>query len=69
MSETDRFYASVCEMRRWQKEYFKTRDKKALTNSKFFESEVDKCLVKKKSIEQQDGLFTEGMQNESNNRN
>ena len=68
MSETDKFYASVREMRGWQKEYFKTRDKKSLANSKFFESEVDKFLAKM-SIEQQNGIFTEGMWNESNNRN
>jgi len=39
------FYANVIEMRKWQKEYFQTRSKRALEQAKYFEREVDKQLA------------------------
>lgn len=39
------FYANVIEMRKWQKEYFQTRSRRALDQAKYFEREVDKQLA------------------------
>lgn len=36
---------AVANMRKWQKEYFKTRSPQALSNSKRWEREVDKILA------------------------
>lgn len=36
---------AVANMRKWQKEYFKTRSPQALSNSKKWEREVDKILA------------------------
>ena len=40
-----KFYANVIEMRKWQKEYFQTRSRRALDQAKHFEREVDKQLA------------------------
>lgn len=38
------FIENVREMRRWQKEYFKTRDYKVLAKAKNYEKSVDEML-------------------------
>lgn len=42
-NETD-FYAAVVEMRKWQKEFFRTRSKMALDKAKFWEKWVDEHI-------------------------
>ncbi|WP_161598183.1 hypothetical protein [Maribacter flavus] len=41
---------TVAKMRKWQKEYFKTRDKEALKNSKYWEKRVDHLLEKPNTL-------------------
>ncbi len=42
-NETD-FYAAVVEMRKWQKEFFKSRSKMALDKAKFWEKWIDEHI-------------------------
>lgn len=44
MMEYDDFMELVADMRRFQKKYFKTRDRVALARSKELEKEVDKQI-------------------------
>ncbi len=45
------FFDKVVEMRRWQKEYFKTRSHVALEKSKVIEREIDKEIKRVQDIE------------------
>lgn len=42
-NETD-FYRAVVDMRKWQKEFFRTRSKTALDKAKFWEKWVDEHI-------------------------
>ena len=42
-NETD-FYRAVVQMRKWQKEFFRTRSKTALDKAKFWEKWVDEYI-------------------------
>lgn len=54
---TKEFYALVERMRNAQKEYFRTRDKSALSASKQLEREVDEAIKKANEKEQSPSLF------------
>lgn len=46
------FFSKVCAMRKYQKEYFKTRDVQVLRQSKALEREIDEEIARVAALQQ-----------------
>ncbi len=50
----DQFFNKVAEMRKTQKEYFRTRDARILRKSKALEAEIDKEIARRQQTKAQE---------------
>ena len=54
----DQFFNKVAEMRKTQKEYFRTRDGRILRKSKALEAEIDREIARRQQATHAHGILT-----------